>query len=82
MGECDICYGYLSGNDSYPEIFVGRFSAESPSHVLTAVQRTIDYEKTPDQNGDWYRKGLMIASNEGQGNGHDGGEEIGSMLKI
>ena len=55
-GECDICYGYLSGNDSYPEIFVGRFSAESPSHVLTAVQRTIDYEKTPDINGDWYRK--------------------------
>ncbi|MAV93989.1 MAG: hypothetical protein CMG01_07565 [Candidatus Marinimicrobia bacterium] len=73
-GECDICYGYLSGNDSYPEIFVGRFSAESPSHVLTAVQRTIDYEKTPDQNGNWYRRGLMIASNEGQGSGHDGGE--------
>lgn len=73
-GECDICYGYLSGNDSYPEVFVGRFSAQNSSHVNTAVERTINYEKYPDANGDWYRKGLMIASNEGQGSGHDGGE--------
>tara|TARA_Y100000389_G_scaffold177356_1_gene189543 strand:+ start:29112 stop:31298 length:2187 start_codon:yes stop_codon:yes gene_type:complete len=73
-GECDICYGYLSGNDSYPELFVGRFSAQNSSHVNTAVERTINYEKNPDTNGNWYRKGLMIASNEGQGNGHDGGE--------
>ena len=71
-GECDICYGYLSGNDSYPEIFVGRFSAQNSSHVTTAVERTIAYEKYPDTNGDWYRRGLMIASNEGQGSGHNG----------
>ena len=73
-GECDICYGYLSGNDSYPEIFVGRFSAQNSSHVNTAVERTINYEKYPESNADWYRNGLMIASNEGQGSGHDGGE--------
>ncbi len=73
-GECDICYGYLSGNDSYPEIFVGRFSAQNSSHVNTAVERTITYEKYPQANANWYRKGLMIASNEGQGSGHDGGE--------
>ena len=73
-GESDISYGYLSGNDSYPEIFVGRFSAQNSSHVVTAVERTIDYEKNPQTNGTWYKKGLMIASNEGQGNGHDGGE--------
>ena len=71
-GECDICYGYLSGNDSYPELFVGRFSAQNSSHVNTAVERTINYEKYPDTGGDWYRKGLMIASNEGQGSGHNG----------
>ena len=73
-GECDICYGYLSGNDSYPEIFVGRFSAQNSSHVNTAVERTINYEKYPESNADWYRNGLMIASNEGQGSGHNGGE--------
>jgi len=73
-GECDICYGYLSGNDSYPEIFVGRFSAQNSSHVNTAVERTINYEKYPQSNANWYKRGLMIASNEGQGSGHDGGE--------
>ena len=73
-GESDISYAYISGNDSYPEFFVGRFSAQNTSHVQTAVERTIQYEKYPDQNGTWYNKGLMIASNEGAGNGHDGGE--------
>jgi len=72
-GESDISYAYISGNDSYPEFFVGRFSAQNSGHVLTEVERTINYEKTP-QVGNWYSKGLMIASNEGAGAGHDGGE--------
>ena len=73
-GESDISYAYIEGNDSYPEFFVGRFSAQNSSHVQTAVQRTIEYEKNPQQNTSWYSKGLMIASNEGAGSGHDGGE--------
>ena len=73
-GESDNTYTYMSGNDSYPEFFVGRFSAQNSSHVQTAVQRTIEYERDPQQNASWYRKGLMIASNEGAGSGHDGGE--------
>ena len=73
-GESDISYAYLSGNDSYPEFFVGRFSAQNLSHVQTAVERTIDYEKNPQQNASWYNKGLLIASNEGAGAGHNGGE--------
>jgi hypothetical protein len=72
-GESDISYAYISGNDSYPEFFVGRFSSQNSGHVLTQVERTINYEKTPDP-GNWYTKGLMIASNEGAGAGHDGGE--------
>ena len=73
-GESDISYAYLSGNDSYPEFFVGRFSAQTPNHVLTEVQRTIEYERDPQLGADWYKKGVMIASNEGAGAGHDGGE--------
>ena len=72
-GESDISYAYISGNDSYPEFFVGRFSSQNSGHVLTQVERTINYEKTP-AGGNWYTKGLMIASNEGAGAGHDGGE--------
>ena len=73
-GESDISYAYLSGDDSYPEFFVGRFSAQTPNHVLTEVQRTIEYERDPQIGADWYKKGIMIASNEGAGAGHDGGE--------
>jgi len=73
-GESDISYAYLSGNDSYPEFFVGRFSSENTSHVDTQVERTIEYERDAQLNANWYRKGLLIASNEGAGAGHDGGE--------
>ena len=73
-GESDVYYAYLSGNDSYPEFFIGRFSAQNPAHVNTEVERSIEYERNPQLNADWYTRGLMIASNEGAGNGHDGGE--------
>ena len=73
-GESDISYAYISGNDSYPEFFVGRFSAQNTSHVQTAVERSIAYERDPQQNATWYKHGMFIASNEGSGNGHDGGE--------
>ncbi len=73
-GESDISYAYLSGNDSYPEFFVGRFSANNTGHVATQVERTIGYERDATTSDTWYKKGLMIASNEGAGSGHDGGE--------
>ena len=73
-GESDINYAYISGNDSYPEFFVGRFSCQNSSHINTEVERSIEYERSPQLNGDWYTNGLMIASNEGAGSGHDGGE--------
>jgi len=73
-GHSDNAYGYLSGSDSYPEIFVGRFSAETAAHVQTQVTRTINYEKTPVVTPAWHNKGIGIASNEGAGMGHNGGE--------
>ena len=66
-GESDPWYSYMSGNDSYPEFFVGRFSAENTAHVQTQVQRSIEYERDPQNNSDWYKKGVMIASDEGPG---------------
>ena len=73
-GASDIYYAYISGNDSYPEFFVGRFSAQNTGHINTQVERSIEYERNPQLNGDWYTNGLLIASNEGAGAGHDGGE--------
>ena len=67
--DSDPAYSLLAGTDSYPEIFVGRFSAESPEHVMTQVERTIAYERdTPAGSGsDWLQCGTGIASNQGPG---------------
>lgn len=66
-GPSDHAYGYLAGNDHYPEIFVGRFSAENSAQVQTQVNRSIAYEQNPDVNVDWFSKGFGIASSEGPG---------------
>ncbi|MFH1319824.1 MAG: C25 family cysteine peptidase [Bacteroidota bacterium] len=66
-GDSDNSYAYISGSDSYPELFAGRFSAENTTHVQTMVTRTINYEKYPPQSGSWYNTGVGIASDEGPG---------------
>lgn len=66
-GPSDNAYGYLVGNDHYPDIFVGRFSAETVDHVNTMVQRTLEYEKTPYIAEDWFSKGIGIGSDQGPG---------------
>jgi hypothetical protein len=66
-GASDPSYSLLAGTDKYPEILVGRFSAENLAQVQTQVARTISYEKTPMIGGAWYPKGVGIASNQGPG---------------
>ncbi|UCF10730.1 MAG: hypothetical protein JSW65_03375, partial [Candidatus Bipolaricaulota bacterium] len=66
-GASDPSYSLLAGSDYYPEIFVGRFSAETSSQVDTQVQRTITYERDPMPGADWYHKGTGVASAEGPG---------------
>jgi hypothetical protein len=68
----DPSYSLLAGSDSYPEIMVGRFSAESPAHVTTQVDRTIEYELMPATLQDWYWRGMGVASSQGAGIGDDG----------
>ena len=72
-GNSDPVYSTLAGGDAYPDIFVGRFSAQSAGDVQTQVERTITYETNPPA-GDWYHKGFGIGSNDsgtGQGGEHD-----------
>ncbi len=63
----DPMYGLLAGDDSYPEAFVGRISAENPDQVITQVERSIEYERDPQPGGDWYHKACGIASDDSQG---------------
>jgi hypothetical protein len=66
-GASDPSLSRVAGMDMYPDILVGRFSAESVEHVETQVQRSVEYEKLPQPGADWYRRGTGIASNQGPG---------------
>ena len=46
-GAADPTYAKVAGGDDYPDIIVGRFSAETAAHVDTQVERTITYENLP-----------------------------------
>jgi len=70
-GASDPSYAKVAGGDDYPDMFVGRFSAETTSQVETQVQRMVTYEKNPVP-GDWFHMATGVASN--QGPGHNGGE--------
>jgi hypothetical protein len=71
-GASDPSYSLLAGTDNYPEIMVGRFSAESIADVQTQVDRTIEYELMPATLQDWFWKGMGVSSNQGAGIGDDG----------
>ncbi|MCU0370616.1 MAG: C25 family cysteine peptidase, partial [Bacteroidales bacterium] len=66
-GVSDNDYGYVVGSDHYPDIFVGRFSAENNAHVQTQVQRTLDYEMEPVTLPGPFPRAMCIASNQGPG---------------
>lgn len=75
-GFSDNAFGYISGDDAYPEIIVGRFSAETGTHVTTMVNRSIRYEKfaqtdSGNNGAGWYARAMGIASQEGADIGDD-----------
>ncbi len=70
-GGSDPSYSLLEGNDNYPDIFVGRFSAETVAQVDTQVERTIYYERDI-VDGEWLHKGTGIASSQGSDQGDEG----------
>ncbi len=71
-GDSDNAYGFIEGTNSFNDIFVGRFSAESVAHVETQVQRTIEYERDLNESDTWLNRALGVARNEGAGSGHHG----------
>lgn len=64
--------------DVYPDILVGRFSAETVDDVKTQVLRTICYEQEIHDVslGGWNAAATGIASAEGLGQGHYGESDV------
>lgn len=71
--SCDNCFGYMEGDDHFPEVLVGRLHAKDPAQMRIMVNRNLDYEKTPlaDADKNWCAAGLAACSNEGEGIGDD-----------
>ncbi len=67
----DPMLGCVVGTDYFPDLAIGRFSAQNPEQVIVQVNKVINYEKNEDINGEWYFKGLGIGSNDSQ-TGDDG----------
>jgi gingipain R len=81
-GSSDNYYSYLSGNDHYPDILVGRFSAETIKDVETQVSRTLQYEKTPMADNAWLTTATGIGSTLSPGDdGESDFQHIRNLLK-
>lgn len=69
--DSDNDFVYIVGNDHYPDVLIGRFSAENESHVSTQVTRTLEYEKDPITDPSWYSEAIGIASSQGTGDDNE-----------
>lgn len=58
-GAADPCYALVSGTDSVPDIYVGRFCARNRGEVQTMVARTMGYESLSVQT--WMHKSVGIS---------------------
>ncbi len=56
----DYYYSLLDGNDTFPEIFVGRFPASDPDELALMLNKTMQYEQNPPE-GMWRKNALMVA---------------------
>lgn len=83
-GPSDNDYAYLAGNDSYPELIIGRFSAETATQVNTMVEKIIWYERDIDTSATWLSSALCIGSDEGPGDDNqfdwEHSRELGNVL--
>ena len=60
----DNAYGFIEGNDTYPEIVVGRLIANSPKDIQTQIQKILNYEMRT-KNDTLVSNYLMVASDQG-----------------
>lgn len=72
LSDSDIAYGQLRGQDSYSEVYVGRFSVSTPAELDIMVRRTIAYERDVKVGDTWLSGGLTISSAREEGIGDNG----------
>jgi len=62
----DHNYACLEGDDSFPEILVGRLSVDTISELVAFTSKIVAYESSPYmEETDWFQRALMISTNWG-----------------
>ena len=59
----DLYYAEYTG-DFLPELFYGRFSANSASQMTAIVNKTVNYEKYAFENDEWLNRIMLVAGKE------------------
>jgi len=73
-GGSDPTFSLVAGSDNYPDIFIGRFSAETTAQVTAQINKAIAYERDVTTSDTWLSRAMGIASAEGGGSQGDNGE--------
>lgn len=82
-GGSDPTFSLVAGSDNYPDIFIGRFSAQTLADLSPQINRSIAYERDATTTDTWLSQAMGIASNEGGGSQGDNGEsDIAHMNNI
>ncbi len=81
-GGSDPSFALLAGGDSYPDIYVGRFSAQTVTELQTQVTKAVEYERDRVAGNVWLQKAMGIASNEGGGSQGDMGESDQAHMEL
>ena len=68
--KADNYFTELVGNDSYPDIILGKISAENVSQVETQVQRFLEYEQNPPETAH-FPVFAGVASDQGPGDNNE-----------
>ena len=59
----DHPYALLEGEDSFPEVFVGRLSVDTATQLITVVSKIVNYESQPYMgDSDWFKRALMLCT--------------------
>ena len=66
-GDGDHPYSTLSGSDNFPEVFLGRLSFETSSHLNTIVSKTLNYESNPYMNENWFERACLVGDQSTSG---------------
>ncbi len=69
----DLYYGTVHGNDTFPDVFVGRLPVDTYIECVNLTYKIINYERNPDPNPFFYNS--TIVAGEFQDNDGDGFED-------